>query len=249
MAIICRKYKLLFIMVGGTGSTSLGNLLRNKFEGEWLPEENIFLDNKKLLDRKHNTIRELLKFNCISKQELKSYLKFATVRNPFDRYATEYERLVGTWMESMVEKKRIAKSDNKVPEAYLQKYSRKKKAEIKQARNIGFEKWLLQKLTKRSFKTKVMDWLKSRVDKLYMPLAYPMISCVDEIIRYEHLEKDFNSLLLQANIITADEWISIPHGNKTPDKKPYQEYYTLKARELMETVFAKELAFFGYSFD
>ena len=41
MAIICRKYKLLFIMTPRTACTAIGELLCDHYDGEFLPGEDI----------------------------------------------------------------------------------------------------------------------------------------------------------------------------------------------------------------
>lgn len=255
MAIICREHKLLFLMVPRTGCSSVGEVLKEKFGGEWIPKEPLFIDNKKVVPIKHNTIQQLVKFNIISRKELKSYLKFATVRNPFDRYTTYYARLQGTWMEdwlkSSMEEENSNSSFNK-SELYREQMINEKTADIERARNEDFEKWLYTEVgidRKKSFKRSVRDWIKSRMDPFYMPEIYPIISGVDEIIRYENLENDFNSILRKAGVTGENEWISIPYTNKTPGKKPYQEYYSPEARAFIENRFARELAVFGYTFD
>ena len=86
MAIICPEYKLLFIMVPGTGCSAIGSVLRDQFGGQYLPSDNIFQENEKLLGRKHNSISQLLEHGIISHAEVKAYVKFGTIRNPFDRF-------------------------------------------------------------------------------------------------------------------------------------------------------------------
>ncbi len=83
-------------------------------------------------------------------------------------------------------------------------------------------------------------------NSLKMNIAYPLIDGVDRVIRYEYLEEDFNQILSQVGV---DEYIPIPHTNKTPGKKSYQAQYSPEARSIVERELAKELATFGYTFE
>ncbi len=76
-----------------------------------------------------------------------------------------------------------------------------------------------------------------------------MIGGVDEVIRYEHLETDFNNILKKAGIISYYDNIYIPQTNPTLGKKNYQEYYTIKARKIVEEYYERELIAFGYTFE
>jgi hypothetical protein len=104
MAIICRDYKLLFIQVPATGCSSVSKVLIEQFGGEKLPQQDLMLAGKyKLVGEKHNSLSQLLGFNLISRQALKSYIVFGTVRNPFDRFATAYQRYISSWWETVIE--------------------------------------------------------------------------------------------------------------------------------------------------
>ena len=104
MAIICRDHKLLFIMVPASGCTALGDVLQKRLGGEWFPSEDLIKNNYKI-PHKHTSIQELLEYNLMTKRELSKYLKFATVRNPFDRWVTLYQRRVGEWFQTKIENK------------------------------------------------------------------------------------------------------------------------------------------------
>ena len=256
MALICRERKLLFIMVPGTGCSSIGKFLKEQFGGEFIPQERLCKDGKRMVDPKHNSIRELVKYGYLSRVELQLYLKFATIRNPFDRLATTYQRLIGGWTDNWL-KREEAKLDyniSKDEKIYIQQLTKTKRQTIEWAKRIGFEKWLeyqlgLHKKNKFDVATRIKEKVKSLIIPYYFPRVYPLISGVDEVIRYEHLEEDFNTLIKNAGIIGRHDWVSIPNTNPTPGKKTYQEYFTPEARALVEKYWGKELAVFGYSFD
>src|SRR5438477_4408881 len=83
MAIICRKYNLLFIMTPRTACTAIGELLCERFGGEFLPSEDILDSNRQItVQKKHSTLEELIKHKLLSAAQAKSLLKVAAVRNP-----------------------------------------------------------------------------------------------------------------------------------------------------------------------
>src|SRR6266403_1335440 len=91
MAIICRKYNLLFIMTPRTACTAIGELLCQHYGGEFLPSEDI-LDSKGFISvqKKHSTLSEILEHKLLTAEEAKSLLKIAAVRNPFDSLVSLY---------------------------------------------------------------------------------------------------------------------------------------------------------------
>ena len=257
MAIICRDYKLLFIQVPATGCSSVSKVLIEKLGGEKLPQKDIMLAGKyKLVAQKHNTLKQLVGFNLISRQELKSYLTFGTVRNPFDRFATAYQRYISSWWERMIQSDDPNCPANRSGQAHRERYVRNVQKQIQLAREGGFEQWLSRKILlpqrfDRRVKFAPKRWFRKQPllltkNSLKMNIAYPLLDGVDEFIRFEHLESDLNNILNQVGVA---EYIPIPHTNKTPGKKPYQEQYSSKARAIVEQELAKELATFGYTFD
>ncbi|MGF1539081.1 MAG: sulfotransferase family 2 domain-containing protein [Pleurocapsa sp.] len=257
MAIICRDYKLLFIQVPATGCSSISEVLIEKLGGEKLPGKDIMLAGKyKLVGEKHNTLKQLIGFNLISQQELKSYLTFGTVRNPFDRFASAYQRYISSWWSQMIESDDPNCPANRVGAAYRARYVKNVQQQIQLAREEGFETWLTRKILipqrlDRRLQFGVKRWLRkqplfSTKSSVKMNIAYPFINGVDRVIRYECLESDLNQILSQAGV---NEYIPIPHTNKTPGKTSYQAQYTPKARAIVEQELAQELAAFKYTFD
>ena len=256
MAIICRDYKLLFIQVPATGCSSISKVLIEKLGGEKLPEKDIMLGKYKLAGEKHNTLKQLVGFNLISHQELKSYLTFGTVRNPFDRFASAYQRYISSWWSQMIESDDPNCPANRLGATYRERYVKNVQQQIQLAKEEGFETWLSRKILfpqrlDRRLQFGVKRWLRkqplfSTKSSVKMNIAYPFVDGVDRVIRYEHLEQDFNQVLNQVGI---EEYIPIPHTNKTPGKKSYQTQYSPKARAIVEQKLARELARFNYTFD
>ena len=257
MAIICRDYKLLFIQVPATGCSSISKVLIEKLGGEKLPEKDIMLAGKyKLAGEKHNTLKQLIGFGLITRPELESYLTFGTVRNPFDRFASAYQRYLSSWWSQMIESEDPNCPANRVGSAYRERYVKNVQQQIQLARDEGFETWLSRKILlpqrlDRRLKFGFKRWLRKQPifqtkSSVKMNIAYPFINGVDRVIRYEHLEQDFNQILSQVGV---NEYISIPHTNKTPGKKSYQTQYSPEARAFVEQELAQELATFEYTFD
>ncbi|MGL4881998.1 MAG: sulfotransferase family 2 domain-containing protein, partial [Waterburya sp.] len=186
MAIICRDYKLLFIQVPATGCSSISDVLIDKLGGEKLPRSDIMLANKyKLVGEKHNTLKQLVGFNLITPQELKSYLIFGTVRNPFDRFASAYQRYISSWWEKMIKSDDPNCPANRSGEVYHERYVKHVQKQIELARSEGFENWLSRKiLLPQRLDTRVKSvfkrWLRKQPlllskDAVRMNIAYPLI--------------------------------------------------------------------------
>jgi hypothetical protein len=138
---------------------------------------------------------------------------------------------------------------NRGDAAHNARLKQRKQAEVESARRVGFDKWLERHLVHSNR----ADWkLIRRVQCLiqgrapHSHSAFPMIDGVDELIRYERLEEDFNRILSKVGV---REFVSIPHENATPGKKPFQEYYTPELRRLMEKYIGDQLLQFGYSWE
>ena len=134
-------------------------------------------------------------------------------------------------------------------EVYRDRLRARKLAEVERARQGGFGKWLKRRLIRLCRP----DWRAARwVRNLVRGVpgnrhsAFPMIDGVDELIRYERLEEDFNRILRKAGV---EEFISIPHENATPGKKAYYEYYTPELQQLMERYLGDQMTKFGYSLE
>ncbi|ACB51684.1 unknown [Crocosphaera subtropica ATCC 51142] len=261
MATICRTHKLLFMMVPGTACSAIGKVLQEQFGGEWIPKEDIYENNSLKLSKKHNSISNLVKFNLISRIELPLYLKFGTVRNPFDAFTTEYQRAISDeWINQqiIVRTQLLADENKETGIIFLRQLEKQLRNQQQKTINLGFENWLDNYIYKykkkenanflKSFKTSLKKKFFYSSD--YLPPIYSsLLYGVDKIIRFEYLESDFNKLLKEAGIINYSEWVSIPLNNPTKGKKPYQEYYTKRARNLVEKHFAKELSIFDYQFE
>jgi hypothetical protein len=250
MAILCKDHKLLFIMVPATGCSALGSVLLKQLGGVWLPESDLKRGTKNVLLRKHNSLNDLLEHGVITRDELRDYTTFATIRNPFDRLASEYERLSGEWMEAVMSGKIKTNWIGAASDQTRADIRRRKEREIERAREGGFEKWVHRRVTSRRFDRLALAACKAAVTRRrlrgYISKPFPLIEGVSRLIRYERLNDDFNDVLREAGVETR---LDIPHNNATPGKKPYQEYYSPSTRRLVERYWGREMKEYGYVFE
>lgn len=92
---ICHPLKTIFIHIPKTGGQSIERVLLDRLG---LPREDPSLclgDNIDLTrgpeKQAHMFASEYVKFGCINQSLFDKYLKFAVVRNPFDRLVSEYK--------------------------------------------------------------------------------------------------------------------------------------------------------------
>ena len=256
MALISREKKWIFIMVPSTGCTATGEALIKKFGAEFIPKKTIFANSKPVLHKKHNSIKDLLDHGLISKSELRSYLVFATVRNPFDRIVTAYARIQGGWWDERIKKNEARLMDGSVPKERYEskkKNTAQKKKEIKELKTMDFDTWVKNWVgpsPDASWLFRIKHFVYENLNtKDYDAKIYPGIKDVPHVIRTEHLEEDLNALFKRTGRLAQDDWIEIPKFNVTPNKKPYQSYYSAASVEMIERKFGKILKKFDYSFE
>ena len=249
MAIICREHKLLFIMVPGTGCSTVGKALQNKLGGTFLPERPLSR-NGYTVERKHNTVPELVEHGLLSEEERKEYLVFASVRNPFDRWVTYFQRYEGDWLDyyEKVSRRRIERdqrnfnlSDEEVKKRLEQREARLRKLRRRQRiiRALGFNVWMAGTLLRWA-----LDDKGERGD--IWRYAFPMLDGVDIAIRQERLNEGLNRIL---EIAGVGRRVELPKRNTTSGKKPYTEYYMWVTRKLGESFLGGEMDSVGYNFE
>lgn len=252
MAIICREHKLLFIMVPGTGCSVVGRVLRQELGGEWLPEQPLRRNGRTVLQRKHNTLVDIMDNGLLSEEERSDYLVFATVRNPFDRWVTYYQRYAGDWIDeySGFAERQIERDRDRF-ELSEEEYERRLKSRDRDMqrhtkrrriiRRIGFNNWMKASLL-RWYWSGTKEGEVSPLEKY----AFPMLDGVDVVMRQEQLEAGLNEIL---KIGGTGRSIELPRKNLTAGKKPYTEYWSHSTRWLAESLMGDEMKAFGYDFD
>ena len=227
MAIISRAHGLLFIMTPRTGCTAIGDLLRDKLEGEYLPETDI-VDPRGLiiLGHKHNSVHELLEHGLLTPQEKAGLFTFTAVRNPFDSLVSLYVKLASTYQYLLDEKDAFIHRDP----GYID--------EMNWCRTHSFDEWIERRYAPR----RVLRFFRVR-RRASMFERY--IEGADYVMRFERLQKDFDEVLRRASL----EPLKIPLFNATPDRESdYRPYYSHRSRQLVEAAFSDDLERYGYRF-
>jgi hypothetical protein len=243
MPILSRTRGYLFLMPGGTACTALGEgVLLPKLDGEYYPAESIFDQQGHLvLNNKHAKLHELKRHGLFSDGKADGLFTFTTVRNPFDRLVTSYVRLRTVLRDALEE---LPSNPDTIlkrnPEVTIPSMVRK----IKLAVQYPFSDWVERFLRVRG--------TKARLRRPFSPYRMPhslyrgYVDGADFVMRYERLQEDFNEVLRR---IGVDEPIEIPKINVTKGREHnYREYYTPKARAIVERVYAPDIERFGYSF-
>lgn len=251
MAIICRKHKLLFIMVPGTGCSVVGKALQEQLGGTFLPEQPLRRNGHTVVSRKHNTVPELTEHGLLSEEERRDYLIFASVRNPFDRWVTYYQRYEGDWLDYYegVSRRQIERdretldlSDEEVERRRKQHERRFRKLRRRQQiiGALGFNVWMTGTLIRWALDSE--KGTRGDISRY----AFPMLDGVDLAIRQERLNDGLNRVL---EIAEVDCRINLPKKNETSGKKTYTEYYSWTTRKIGEILLGQQMDKFGYEFN
>ena len=67
---------------------------------------------------------------------------------------------------------------------------------------------------------------------------------VSSILRFERLSHEWSELVTRLGLALRP----LPHLNESPDRRPYQEYYDRRTRELVASRFRREIEMFDYDF-
>ncbi len=227
MAIICREYNLLFIMTPRTACTAIGELLCERFGGEFIPSDDI-LDSRGLIlvDKKHSTLSDLLKHKILTPEEAKSLLKVAAVRNPFDslvslyfKQRSKYQPLLGdsaSWV-------------NRLP-GYAKN--------MRYARAHSFNRWVL-KVSYRKLIKRLLGFPPS--------MFADHTRGVDVVMRYESIEADLSEVFRKAGMGSKAD---IPVVNRTDERVnwDYRSFYSRVAELAVTLAYSGDLQMYGYRF-
>jgi hypothetical protein len=147
--------------------------------------------------------------------DIDNYYKFSIVRNPWDRAVSDYK-----W------------------------WTRASSPFFDFLKNTTFEDYLL--IRNGYEKINHLNDSAGRADHFYAQYSFIEIdgaNCMNRIIRFENLQKDFNIVCDEISLRKQQ----LPHTNKTKHKH-YTEYYDDKTREIAAERYAKDIEYFGYKF-
>lgn len=222
-----------------------------RYGGQWLPEESIRQGGRVVVQRKHNTVDEILRSGLLSHSEIANYLVFANIRNPYDRWVTYYQRYAGTWIdgyEAHVNRRLTKKTPSKEVRGALEGRVRAHELEMERHRKrqriirlVGFNPWMTATL---------LRWYrqgrKVGSSEPLLPYAFPMLGGVDVVIRQEQLEEGLNHILRMVGIT---DHVSLIRKNVTEGKRRYEDYWWAPTRRLAETMLGQLPERFGYQFE
>jgi hypothetical protein len=243
MPILSRSYGYLFLMAPGTACTAVAEgVLIPKLGGEYLPDAHIFgQDGRLSLHRKHATLAQLKHGGLLTAEEAGRLFKFTTVRNPFDRLVTDYTRLRTVFGKALNE---LPTNPDEVLRRRPALRSAAMVRKVEEALEYSFSDWVDRRLRVYGIKAR----LRRPFSKHRKPrsLFRGYIDSADFVMRFERLQEDFNEVLQH---IGVDEPIEVPKKNVTKARpREYREFYTPRARAIVERVYASDLRRFGYSF-
>jgi Sulfotransferase family len=227
MAIICRDYNLLFIMTPRTACTAIGELLCEYYGGRFLPAEDI-LDSRGriLVQKKHSTLSELIRYKFLAREEAQSLLKITAVRNPFDSLVSvyfkqrfKYQPLLGdpaSWV-------------NRSP-----RYARR----MKYAQKHSFNEWFFRISTGRLIRRLLLG---------HPSLFENYTRGVDVVLRYENLEHDLKGVFKRAGVPWKTDLRVVNRTDERPDRD-YRSFYSRPAALVAKFTYSHDLKRYGYQF-
>jgi hypothetical protein len=226
VAIICRDYNLLFIMTPRTACTAIGNLLCEKYGGEFLPQADIVDSEGRItVQQKHSTLAELLQYGVLANAEAKTLLKVASVRNPFDT-------LVSLYLKQRYKYQPLL-SD---PDSWVNRaptYARN----MKYAQAHSFGRWVLRKCAKQMAKRAL-----GHPPSMFVQYVRGM----DRVLRYETISKDLEEVFAAAGMGNAE----IPVINRTDERteRDYRTFYNRLTATAVSVAYSDDLSRWGYAF-
>ena len=169
--------------------------------------------------RKHSRYHEFLK---VATEEQKKYFVFSGIRNPMDSVVTEYLKLVNNHKGRYTNPNEMRGKGGNLTEKKVQLY-----------KEVTDKKMSFEDYFKKQYKLPYDKWTRLAHDEF------------DFIIRYEHLQEDFATVLHKLNITPVRE---IPKLNETANKKSFISYYTPAIQKHAVFVFAPFMEKWHYSF-
>jgi len=227
MAIICRKYNLLFIMTPRTACTAIGELLCEHYGGEFLPAEDI-LDSRGFISvqKKHSTLSQLLAHNLLTAREAKSLLKVVAVRNPFDSLVSLYFKQRLKYQPLLAD-----------PTSWVHRSPGYTKS-MRYAQRDSFNAWVFRVCYRKIVK---------RLLGLRASMFADYTNGADQVIRFESMEEDLKKVFERAGI----DWkAGIPSVNRTDERtdRNYRSFYSWPATFAAATAYSYDLKTYGYRF-
>jgi hypothetical protein len=214
-------------MTPRTACTAIGKVLRDHLGGEYLPAEDI-IDSKGFfrVQKKHCRLKDLLDNKLLSLEEASSLLKFTTIRNPFDSLVSLYVKKKDKYYPLL--------SD---PESWVYRVPNYVE-DMKFCKHHSFNAWI--------YKSYGRHLIKFVLGRGRTNFYGKFTQGVNEIMRFENLQKDFERILDRAGV---KKRLTIPKINITANRQgDYHRYYSNLSRMMVEFILQNYLRQYGYRF-
>lgn len=244
MPVISKTHRYMFICKPGTGSSVTANALRKGAEGVWFPEQSIVdIDGNELANWKHATVPQLLHLGLLSRQAIRDFHIFVTVRNPYDFWPSEWLRFQ-RWSEFLDQ-----------PDHWINRDLNMQK-KVRDALELGFDAFVTNELNRPYYKfhNRLRRALgravwglqpRSSLGSLrHLTVEYLLFA--DRILKFEQLQDDLDTCLDARHIPRVELW----RGNVTENRdRDFRTYYSEASRQLVYRTFKDDFDKFGYTFE
>lgn len=218
-ATVSRPHGLLFLMNPVTACSAVGKVMRERLQGEWLPAEPLLAPSGEVLvRRKHCTLAELRAHQLVTPDEAERWVKFTTVRNPFEVELSRYVKRRVRFQALLEVDSRIRRDPRIVDE-------------VRFCAEHTFEEWLER-----------LHGARTTEKRGYFRFA----EGVDVVMRHERLDQDFQQVLERVGVKEEIRIPRFHETEGKPSH--YRDHYTPRARALVEKAYRSALEAFEYQF-
>lgn len=224
MAVISFQNRFIYLLNPRTASTATAQALLDSAKAEFVPAENIVDDEGNIVvQRKHTTMEQLVEYELISKDQVDTFFKFVTVRNPYDSMVSAWAKKVHDYVHLL---------DN--PNSWVNRmpdYA----AGLRRAAGMSFPEWIAAE-----YLPKLKRGRGGSVNRNF-------IRNVDHVLRYENLQHDFSQIVERLGL-PKDFQIPVVNVTKGRETKDYRTYYDDESRDIVYRAFKDEIEQLGYEF-
>ena len=214
-------------MTPRTACTAIGELLCERFGGEFIPSDNI-RDSRELIlvDKKHSPLSDLIKHKVLTIEEAKSLLKVAAVRNPFDSLVSLYFKQRSKYQPLLGD-----------PASWVHRIPRYAE-DMRYAQAHSFNRWVLR-VTYRKLIKRLLGFRPS--------MFAEYTRGADVVMRYESIEADLGEVFRKAGMGSEAK---IPTVNRTDERanSDYRSCYSWIAQLAVKIAYCRDLETYGYKF-
>lgn len=227
MAVICRDYRLLFLLNPRTAGTAVAAALERHCGGEQIPEDDLLAaDGSLVLQAKHNTIDDLMRHRVLTQSDIDGLTVVTTVRNPFDSLYSLYLKMRDRYPPWLAERQPWIMSNPWVVQS------------IQYTQDHTFNEWVRHEYTRAAAAT-LARRRAATMHETYTGQA-------DVVMRFERLTSDFSQLVADLGLESS---ASVARENATPGRgENYRAAYSLRSRVLVHVAYSRDLRSFGYTF-